>query len=169
MRTIAIWLSVLGLFILTGCGETSESAKELIDYHNEHWISVQEIKVDGLSVLNNQIYSQNEVENDKFDVEEALFTMEQVMDYLREIDPEHDEIRKLHDLLVEAEGSALVTLEDQVAFMNGEAEEAQIEGCNEAVVSAFNAFVGYRDELMDIYGAAWGDETDIPGVWEMVE
>lgn len=166
MKKIAITISALCLLIITGCTNKEEVAQELIDYHNGYWIAVQEMKVLGIDALNEQVFPEEGTldEISEFDIEEGLSTMNKITNYLEAIEPTHEDIQELHELLKDAEEFSFDALQDQIAYANGNDNEHKIKKNNEKLVKKFDTFVEYRNELMEKYKVDWGDETDITGV-----
>lgn len=171
MKKAVICSGAIALLILAGCTNKDEVTQELIDYHNQTWIAIQEMKVERISVLNDQTDPSSEalVDASEFDVEEALSVMDQVNDHLKTIEPEHSDIKQLHSLLTEAEESASIALGDEIAYVNGDTSDEQVEKSHEKLLENFNEFVDYRDELMNKYNVVWGEETSIPGARKMVK
>ncbi len=171
MKKAVIWSCVIALIILAGCTNKDEVTQELIEYHNKTWMAIQEMKVERISILEDQTDPSGEalVDASEFEVEEALSALDQVNDYLKTIEPEHSDIKQLHNLLTEAEEPASIALGDQIAYVNGDVSDEQVEKSHEILLENFNEFVDYRDDLMKKYNVVWGEETSIPGARKMVK
>lgn len=171
MKKAVVWSGVIAMLILASCTSKDEVTQELIEYHNKTWMAIQEMKGERISVLKDQTDPSGEalIDASEFDVEEALSAMDQVNDHLKTIEPEHSDIQQLHDLLTEAEESASIALGDQIAYVNGDTSDEQVEKSHENLFENFNEFVDYRDDLMKKYNVVWGEETSIPGARKMVK
>src|SRR5690625_4239107 len=100
-KRIFIGINALLLLIIAGCGNDEEVDEELISYYNHDWITLQEMKQDKLGSSVNELtgLELESYENANVYVEEEVIpSMEEILDYLYTIEPEHSEVEELHQL-----------------------------------------------------------------------
>ncbi len=151
---IGLLLTASILMLLTSCGNKEEIAEELIDYYNNNWIPIHNMKVRNTSIGEEKLTSIL-VELDEKDVEEISETdlAEIITVYEEDIIPvadrvvnrfdsvhlEYKKVKKLNDLQIEAEDFGRTMLKNGIGYYKGEVSESDYrEDVNELI----NKFAG---------------------------
>ncbi|MEN1968764.1 hypothetical protein WMZ97_11915 [Lentibacillus sp. N15] len=157
-----IWISMILLLIMTGCSNDDEAAKELIDYYNNDWITVQKMKEENLNPKKDKLI---DIENDSknkastYVKEELMPSMKEILDYLNHIELEHKEVKKLHRLEMEGEEFAYKGFKDGIAYYKGELTDDEMNENTKKLEKKYDAFLERRDKLMDKYNIVWVDDS----------
>jgi len=156
--------------MIIGCSSNDEVTKELINYYNNNWITVQKMKEEGIGKKRLELLRTEEEGNEKagdFVEEEILPSMQEVLDYLHDVKLEHKENQKLHQLQVEAEEFFYKSLQDGAENYRGKVSDDEIYKNTDKLEEKYDAFLERRDELMKKYNIEWDEDSSENGYHKM--
>ena|SRR5699024_6561188 len=146
-RIFNVILFTLALLLLTSCFNNEQITEELIEYHNNDWRKLQEIKKENSGHIFTEYYTLALEENDrgieKLLREEILPIQTEVVEYLEEVHVESKEIEKLNKLQLESEKFRYEILKEQADIIHG--------GDAKEIDEMYERFTQYRKELEEKY------------------
>ncbi|GIO23663.1 hypothetical protein [Oceanobacillus sp. J11TS1] len=164
-KIISIILVIFALFLLVSCSNKDEVADEIIQYYNEEWIPINDMKEKELRDLP---FHLNELEEHQ-QYEEAIALIkdemipvaDEVIKRLQAVEPENGKVKKLNDLEIEAEQFAKEGLNAVIIYYEGgDISESDVNQYNEDMQEKYQDFFDYRDKLMDKYNLEQFDEEE---------
>lgn len=145
---------VSSFLLLTACGTNEQTAEELIRYHNEDWTALVEKRNSALNDNSSELIYLEETEGKQAGNEYLenviLPELEDFLDVESAIEINDDSVKKLHDLLIDADEFVYNTLKDKgTAYYNGEIDGAELFEATEEGKVLYDKFFDYRDKLME--------------------
>ena len=166
-RIVAVSLFTFCLF-LRACSSNDQVADELIDYYNNDWQALQEMKQEKIGTKRDDLYSFDKIENPEEGLDylenEVLPELDAIMEYLKEIKPKTKEVRELHQLQIDAEefGYQMI-LEDGNAYYHNEITDEEIWNNVDKLKDLYDEFAKRRNELMEKYDIVFEEGTNENG------
>lgn len=156
--------------LLSAC--TDPVAEELNDYHNEEWLPFNEMLLEFDEITNgfDQLVAMNNLQGIEVYLEDELFpTMDEMIEYLDDIDLEHEEVQELHQLQMNAFEKMQTSFQTVYESLQLEMEGRNAEAMD--LADQFNAeveesenmqedFHEHREELWDEYNIELVDEEE---------
>ena len=140
-------LFTLALLLLTGCFNNEQITEELIEYHNNDWRKLQEIKKENSGHIFTEYYTLALEENDrgieKLLREEILPIQTEVVEYLEEVHLESKEVEELNQLQLESGKFRYEVLKEQADILH--------DGNTKEIDEMYERFTYYRKELEEKY------------------
>ena len=166
-KIVAVSLFTFCLF-LGACSSNDQVADELIDYYNNDWQALQEMKKEELGTKRNDLYSFDKFENPEegldFLENEVLPEYETIIDYLKTIELENKEVQELNQLQIEAEEFGYQFMkEDGKAYYRNEKEDEEIWENIDKLEDLYDEFAERRNELMEKYDIVFEEGTNENG------
>jgi len=159
---------MFSLFILASCGNKDEEAEELIQYNNDKWVPINEVKKEKLNEPENKL---TKVEDEGKDEEASTVIEDEIIPILDDIQNEfkavelkHKKIKKLNELEIEAEEFLIKTMEEVVIhYKGGNVSEEDLNKNNNELEEKFQEVIDYRYELMDKYDLEYVEDDESLG------
>ena len=164
---------IFASLLLTGCFNNEQITEELIEYHNDEWRKLQEIKKENSGPILTEYYTLALNENDqgieKLLREEFLPLQKEVVEHLEEIYLESKEVEKLNQLQLEAEKFGYEILKEQADIIHGgnliEIDEMyeRFNQYQKELEEKYAEVEEKREKLMEKYDVELIKETDEKG------
>ncbi len=172
-KIYCILIGITLMFLISGCMNKDEVAKELIEYHNNDWIKVQKMK-DAKISSKITMYTAFAMEDNEEAIanllnEEILPSHNEILEYLKEIELDSNEIEELNLLQIEAETFGYEIFQEQAKILNdGNKTEInemfnRFEIYDKALEDKYEIVYEKRKELMEKYNVQWVKEYDDSG------
>lgn len=165
-KCIPFVIILISILIISGCSNKDKTAKELIDYYNEDWITIQKMKEHeiGLKKYDLSRFEQDNFKKaNKYLEDEVLPNMEQILNYVHKIEVYHKEVKELHQLQINAEEFSYQAIQDLSRYYDGKLSEEDIKQKSEELKDKYVAFFDTRNQLMDKYHIILEDFSDTDG------
>ncbi|MEN1968765.1 hypothetical protein WMZ97_11920 [Lentibacillus sp. N15] len=170
-RMFFICISMIILLSITSCSNDDEVAKELIDYYNNDWITVQKMKQEKLGSKKIELLRQIEIGDESANTyakEEIIPSMKEILDYLHGIKLDHKEVQKLHQLQVEADEFFYEGLKDFPAHYRGEINDKEIQEKEDKLKEKYDEVLDYQEKLMEKYDLKYDQaKGKVDGFYEL--
>jgi len=169
-KNINILIALTMMVILTGCFKDNDVAEELIEYHNDHWLTYHKMKNNKkdneMLVVTTSLLEHDIQEVVTFYKEEILQDISKLIDYLENIELEKKEVQRLNQLQLDAE-KAKYNMYDELIDSIAKEEDEKIEIMvmnfyikdNESD-KILDEFYEERDKLMKKYNVQWQKDND---------
>lgn len=157
----------IDLKLLTGCLKDSDVTDELIEYHNNYWITYQVMKENNIESEMSAITSfllKDDLQAIKTLYEED--DIDELVNYLEGIELENKELKQLNQLQIEIELSMYDKYEELIEEIdNKNAKKMEVKIMNFYILGEEqdNEFDEKREKLMDKYDVKWIKEYDEDG------
>ncbi|GGB58044.1 hypothetical protein GCM10011409_39440 [Lentibacillus populi] len=172
MKILSMIIGITLVVSLSGCSNSDEVTNELIEYHNDSFLTFKAMKEEEfMSKVGEYIKivkkGDDQVSAD-FLEEEMLPKLNEVLDYLKGVEPDHKEVRELNELLIEAEEAGYKAIKEGTelaGIKEGETNEKmlQIDKYENELQEMYDSFLERRDELMEKYDIHWVEENGEDG------
>lgn len=161
-------LIVLSSALLVSCGNKDEVAEDLIHYNNEEWVPINEMKKKEMHGIPFEL---TELENEGKEGEaialvkdEILPIVDEVLEQLEASEPEHQKVKKLNDMQIEAEQFVKDKFKQVIIYYEGgDVSEQDIDQYDEEMRVKYQDILDYRDELIDKYNLEYVDDDETLG------
>src|SRR5699024_3902555 len=173
MKKTLCAIGIILIFLMSGCLNKNEVTEELINYHNNDWLKLQEIKDTKISSKVSKYISYAMEDNEEavanLLTEEILPSHLEIVDYLEGINLESKEIEKLNQLQIDAEKFGYKIFKEQAETLKkGERSEIdamfdRFETYDKELQEKYEEVDEKRDELMEKYNVQWVEEYDENG------
>lgn len=169
-KFIVILITVIAVFLLTGCFNNNKAAEELMEYHNNDWLTYLSIKKEKISPLANDMIDFVSEDNDQgieeLTKEGILPAMEELIDYLEDIEIENKQLKQLHQSLIDMEKEHYNSYRNMVEVLD-KGNKAEIEEMyntfpqnTEKYRENADHFAEEREKLMDKYNVEFIEDED---------
>jgi|SRR5699024_393924 len=167
-KLLILMLTMFSLFVLASCGNKDEEAEELIQYNNDSWVPINEMKKEKMKESENKL---TRVEDEGKDEEagtviedEIIPILDDILNEFKAVELEHKKIKKLNDLEIAAEEFLKETMEEVAIYYNGgNVSEEDLNQNNNELEEKFQAVIDYRYELMDEYNLEYVENDESLG------
>lgn len=154
---IFIILVGVSLLLLIGCGKNEETAEELMRYHNEDWTELSDKRKKALDDKQERLIFIETIEgrqaSGEYLEEVVLPGLKEFIAEEKAIELEDESVKKLHQLLIEADEFAYKTLQDKgTAYYSGETDSDELFEANDDLKKKYDKFFDYREKLMEKNG-----------------
>ncbi|MFD1067899.1 hypothetical protein [Oceanobacillus locisalsi] len=161
---IPIFIVIIAL-LLVSCEDKDEVADEIVEFYNEEWVPINDMKEKGMADIPLEL-TRLEEEGESDEViglikDEIIPLLDRVMERLKSVNPKNEKIEKMIDLQIEAEEfSKNIFGEARTYYENDNVTDQDIEQYNEELDEKYQEVLDYRDELMEEYNLEQIEKKD---------
>lgn len=153
MNAISFIIIVFSFLLLISCGKNVQTAEELMRYHNENWDEIVNMRNSVLKGNSSQLIYIEETEGKQASrdyLEEVILSdFEDFLEAERAIEIQDDSVKKLHELLIDADEFVYDLLKDKAtAYYRGDADENELFAATDESIELYDVFFDYREKLM---------------------
>ncbi len=145
-----------------------EVAEDLIHYNNEEWVPINEMKKKKMRGIPLEL---TELENEGKEEEaialvkdEILPVVNEVLEQLEAVEPEHQKVKKINEMQIEAEQFVKDKFKQVITYYEGgNVSEQDIDQYDEEMREKYQDILDYRDKLIDKYNLEYAGDDDTLG------
>lgn len=161
-KIISVLFLVCAMFIFTSCANKDEVADEIVQYYNEEWIPINDMKrtrLDGYALKINELEQEGKEDEAISLIEDKMIPIiDKVLGELEDVEAENKKVKKINDKQIKAEEFAKDMSEDIIAYYEGDKSEDDIRSNKRKLESKYDKIIEYQDRLIDKYDLELSDE-----------
>lgn len=155
-QTISMILVVLTLFLLVSCSNKGEVADEIVQYYNEEWVSMNEMKEETMNTLVTELYELDKEGKNQEVINliknEFYPSIDNILEHLESLELNNKEVKKMNDMQIEAEKYSRDRFKDTIEYYEGaNISDSELKRLSREQNKKYDDVLEYRDKLMDKY------------------
>lgn len=167
-KVLILLLTAISLFLLASCSDKDKGAEALIAYNNDKWVPINKSKNEKMDELKSKLSKlENEEKNQKATIlleQEIIPLLDEIQQELKDVQPNHKNVKKLNKLEIEAEEVLKSQMKDVAAYYKGEnVTEQDIHKGNKKIKETFQEVIDYRFKLIDDYNLEYVEDDESLG------